>query len=284
MQLNEQEIDKMIDLVDGLCGLHLDHTKGYLIESRLESVAQRHGCQDYSELIDLAQGYLRAPIKNEIIDAITTNETLFFRDASPFNALKQSILPEVMDEARHSRRSRQLRIWSAACSTGQEAYSLAMTLKDVIPDISTWNISIKGTDVSPAAIEKAQAGVYSDLELSRGVPPELKSRYFSRKGHSWEIIPEIRKMVRFENRNLLAPFLEKNVFDIVLCRNVAIYFKKQDRANLFNRIVDTLAPGGTLFVGSSENLSDLGPKFVPESLHNCTIYRPKPKSAALAAR
>ena len=278
MQLTEDELDKMITLVEELCGVYLDQSKGYLIESRLESVAQKHGCQDYAQLISRALDRSQASLRDEIVDAITTNETLFFRDTSPFDALRFKILPELLDVVESGRRSKRLRIWSAACSTGQEAYSMAMTLCDVIPDIGVWDISILGTDISRAAVEKAQLGYYSELELSRGVDQAVKSQYFQAKGTGWEVKPELRQLVRFEVRNLLAPLEEKNCFDIVLCRNVAIYFKKEERTDLFHRIVDTMTTGGILFVGSSENLSDIGPQFVPESHCNCTLYRPKLQS------
>ena len=275
MQLTSYEIDLTIRLVEDLCGICLDESKGYLLESRLDPIIQKYGCENFAAMVDLAGRNDQGPIRNEIIDAITTNETLFFRDKSPFEALKHKLLPEFIDSVESGTRPKSIRIWSAACSTGQEPYSLAMTLCDVIPDIDHWDIDILGTDISNSAIEQARQGLYSELEIGRGLDESFLSKYFEKDGKSWRINPGIRRMVRLETRNLLHPFPEKDCFDFVMCRNVAIYFKKLERDDVFRRIVDTLAMEGTLFVGSSESLFDLGPEFAPETHCNCTIYQPK---------
>ena len=276
MQLTSEEIESMIGLVDELCGLYLDDSKGYLVESRLKSIAVKYGCETYAALIDQARRRSNDSVRRDIIDAITTNETLFFRDNSPFEVLKHKIIPELIDQVEAGRRQKSLRFWSAACSTGQEPYSLAMMLSDLIPDIDRWNITILGSDVSNSALEKAEAGLYSELEISRGIDRDVLNRYFVREGDKWKINPGIHRMVRFESRNLLQQFSETCYFDVVMCRNVAIYFKKEQRDDLFRRIVDTLVPGGLLFVGASESLTDLGSAFAPESHCNCTVYRPRP--------
>ena len=275
MQLTSHEIDLTIKLVEDLCGIYLDESKSYLLETRLDPVVQEFHCENFAELADLAGRQDQENVRDSIIDAITTNETLFFRDKSPFEALKYKLLPELIDRVELGTRPRSIRIWSAACSTGQEPYSLAMTLCDLIPDIDHWDINILGTDISNSAIEQARQGLYSELEIGRGLEESYLSRYFEKEGKSWRINPGIRRMVQLETRNLLHPFLEKDYFDFVMCRNVAIYFKKSERDDVFRRIVGTIATGGSLFVGSSESLFDLGPEFSPETHCNCTVYRPK---------
>ena len=282
MPVTHDDIDGLIKLVDELCGLYLDQSKGYLIESRLENIATKYACRSYGELAKLARNGDRSGVRNEIVDAITTNETLFFRDHSPFDALRFKIVPEIIDQVESGKRPRKLRIWSAACSTGQEPYSLAMTLCDVIPDVGAWDIRILGTDVSCAAIAKAESGTFSELELSRGVDAQQLSQFFVRDGEGWKITSKIRQMVQFKTRNLLTPFAEKSSYDVVLCRNVAIYFRKDQRDDLFRRIASTLVPDGFLFVGSAESLTNLATDYVAQTHCNCTVYRPKQHRSPLA--
>jgi len=162
-----------------------------------------------------------------------------------------------------------------SCSTGQEPYSMAMVLSELIPDIHTWDVSILATDISDSVIKQASAGRYSDFEIDRGMTPERREKYFVREAAGWRIRDEIRGLVTFRKLNLLEPFGELGPFDVVFCRNVAIYFSPADRARLFRRIVDKLDDGGYLFAGSSESLIDLGPEFVPQ--HHCrsVFYQPR---------
>ena len=173
-------------------------------------------------------------------------------------------------------KSKRLRIWSAGCSTGQEPYSLAMVLGEVIPDIATWDVQILATDVSRAAVETGTRGWYSNLEMGRGMDRNAQSNFFTQENGGWQISEQIRRMVKFETRNLLSPFPEADCFDIVFCRNVAIYFRKEQSDDLFHRIVTTMTPGGFLFVGSAESLAHLGEAFTPQVHCNCALYRPKP--------
>ncbi|WP_425400554.1 CheR family methyltransferase [Aeoliella sp.] len=272
---SDDGVSALIDLVDELCGVYLDETKGYLIESRLAPIVKRLECRDYAELVQRAKGVAGSDVRSEIVDAITTHETLFFRDESPFNALRYKILPDLIEAIESSGRQRRIRIWSAACSTGQEVYSIAMVLHEIAQMLPGWDLQIFGTDVSPASVETARRGWYSNLEVGRGLDDLNKSNYFSHEAAGWQVSQDLQRLARFDVRNLLQPFPEMNLFDIVFCRNVAIYFKPEQRADMFHRIVDTMTPGGWLFVGSAERLSDLGAEFTPETHCNCTVYRPK---------
>lgn len=274
MPLTPTEIDAVCSLINEMCGVYLDESKSYLIESRLAEIVKRNGCANYSDLVRKVRSTFDASLKHQIIDAITTNETLFFRDQSPYEALQHKVLPEMIDGKAKSIFPRRLRFWSAACSTGQEPYSLAMTLSELIPDIHKWDIKILATDVSNAAITRASRGWYASHEIERGMTRELLHRYFRPEAEGWRIRDELRALVAFERKNLLEPLGMSGQFDVVFCRNVAIYFTKEVQRDLFQRIVQTLTPSGCLFVGSQESLMDLGPRFVPHRHCRATFYQP----------
>lgn len=274
MKLAATEVASVAGLVMDLCGILLDESKGYLIESRLAPIAQHHGLESYTELVHKARFSYDQQLLKQIIDAITTNETLFFRDESPFEALQHKALPELIDSKAGTAFPRRLRIWSAACSTGQEPYSIAMTLHDLIPDVQAWDISILATDICDAAIEQASRGAYSAFEIERGLKPRYLERYLTRHDNNWKVRDELRALVSFQNLNLMTPLTGMGPFDIVFCRNVAIYFTPDGRRDVFRRISQTLTRDGYLFVGCAESLADLGPQFTPH--HHCRgmFYRP----------
>jgi chemotaxis protein methyltransferase CheR len=274
MKLTSQEIVEVSSLVMELCGILLDESKGYLIESRLQPLVVEFQCKSYQELVSRARGQRDRALLTRIIDAITTNETLFFRDASPFEALQHKALPELIDAKAKTAYPRRLRIWSAASSTGQEPYSIAMVLHELIPNIASWDINILATDISDAALKQASSGVYTEFEIGRGLRPDLLQRYFTRTANTYKVKDELRSLVSFGRQNLMEPFANPGPFDIVFCRNVVIYFTAAARQDIFNRLARSLVPDGYLFVGSAESLSDLGPRFLPH--HHCksVFYRP----------
>jgi chemotaxis protein methyltransferase CheR len=274
MQVNTDDITFVAKLVDELCGVVLDDSKGYLIESRLGELAKAHGCSNYRELCQKARYNGDQHLQNKIIDAITTQETLFFRDDSPFSALQNKAIPELIDIKAKTAFPKRLRIWSAASSTGQEAYSIGIMLCETIPDILSWDINILATDISDAAIKIASVGWYAKHEITRGMKPQYLSKYFVEQNGGWRIKDQIRAMVLYQKRNLLQPFLGIGPFDIIFCRNVAIYFDPQKRRDLFFRLSERLTPEGYLLVGSSESLLDLGPRFAPQNHCRATYYRP----------
>lgn len=272
MQVTPGEIPVVARLVRELCGVTLDETKGYLINSRLAALAEKSGCANFGEFCRKVKG--NRTLELEVIDAITTQETLFMRDNSPFEALKHKAIPETLDLKAGSAFPKRLRIWSAACSTGQEPYSIGMTLCELLPDIHSWDVNILATDISDAAIRQASLGRYAKHEIARGLTPQMLLKYFEEASGGWRVKESIRYLIRFDRRNLLEPFTSLGPFDIIFCRNVAIYFETNVKRDLFHRLADRLTPDGYLFVGSSESLNTLDPRFVPQ--HHCrsVFYQP----------
>lgn len=279
MSLNEPSIFRLCQLVEQLCGIALDDSKMYLIRGRLRPLLEEFGFTDIDQLTRDAERPSQTQLRDRLVDALTTNETLFFRDRSPFDALRENILPELRKQS--AVRRPRLRIWSAACSTGQEPYSIAMTLIDCLPDLNQWDVSILATDISQDALQRARSGIYASHEIDRGLSHQVRDRFFTRHGDKWAIQPEIRRMVRFEVQNLHRPPVNPGPFDVIFCRNVAIYFKADLRKALFERLTSVLTPDGYLFVGCSESLHDLGTRFKPIRLKQATCYRP---NLAVAAR
>ena len=250
-----------------ISGINLDESKAYLIETRLGGLIKEYECSSYKELRSKAETDSNKTIENKIIDAISTNETLFFRDAGPFEVLQHKILPDLID--RRTEKSSGLlpipiRIWSAACSTGQEVYSIAIVLKELLSDLKEYNVKLLGTDISDSAIGQASYGTYNKFEIERGLSKETLQKYFISNGGNWKISDEIRAMVSFTKRNILKPFVGLGKLDIIFCRNVAIYFNLEERKKLFENIADVLEPDGFLIIGSTESLTGI-----------CTIFEPK---------
>ncbi len=279
MQVTPEELPAVASMVHGLCGVVLDSSKGYLIDARLASVAEEAGCSDFLEFCTKTGSNLA--LQQKVIDAITTQETLFFRDSSPFEALKHKAIPETIDAKADSIFPKRIRVWSAACSTGQEPYSIAMTFRDVIPDIASWDINILATDISDTAIAHASMGRYDELEVQRGMAPAALSKHFDGEEKTWKVKDDIRSMVRFQRLNLLDSFANLGPFDIIFCRNVAIYFETDERRDVFNRLADRLNPGGYLFVGSLESLNQLDPRFVAQHHCHSVYYQPQARSATV---
>jgi chemotaxis protein methyltransferase CheR len=272
--LTPADIDAVCGLVEDLCGLCWDESKAYLIESRLGAIAKREGCANYADLVKRVRANASPTLKSLVIDAVTTHETLWFRDNSPFEALRHKIFPELIDAKAKTAFPRRVRIWSAACSTGQEPYSIAMTLAEVMPEIFNWDVQILGTDVSPASVEQASRGLYSEMEIGRGMDAQRQRKFFTKQGAQWKICDEIRSLCSFGIRNLHEPFNGIGPFDVIFCRNVVIYFTAEDRRKIFERMAQQLNPNGWILVGSSESLGDMGPRWAPQFHCRANCYRP----------
>lgn len=270
LKITTDEIKVISDYVYKISGIALDASKAYLIETRLSSLAEANDCRSYSELYYKSKTDPTRKLERKIIDAITTGETLFFRDQSPFEMLRCKILPDLIDK-RKAQASKNIRIWSAACSTGQEIYSIAITLRETLFDIARYSIKLIGTDISDEAVSRASYGSYNKFEIERGLPPDKLTKYFLSSGNVYRIKDEIRGMATFQKQNLLEPFNGFGKFDIIFCRNVAIYFTPQDRINLFNRLADVLEPDGYLIIGSTEFLSGVSERFVANR-HLRSVY------------
>ncbi len=261
-----------------ISGIQLDESKSYLIETRLSGLVKEYQCASYRELCTRAQIDSSQTIESKIIDAISTHETLFFRDIKPFEVLQHKILPDLID-----RRTEQssglfpipMRIWSAACSTGQEAYSIAIVLRELLPNLKKYNIKLMGTDISDAAITQASYGRYNKFEIERGLTKKILQKYFVPNGGNWRIRDEIRAMVAFDKQNILKPFNGMGKVDIVFCRNVAIYFKLEDRKRLFESIAKILEPDGYLIIGATESLSGISTLFEPKRYLRTIYYQLK---------
>jgi chemotaxis protein methyltransferase CheR len=250
-------------------GLDLSADKQYLIESRLLPLSRKSGLSGISELVQKMKGG-SADITTQVVEAMTTNETFFFRDKVPFDHFRDSIMPEIL-QARAGRKI--LRIWCAAGSTGQEPYSLAMCLKEMGAALAGWRIEILATDLSQEVLEKSKAGIYSQFEVQRGLPIQMLVKYFKQVGEFWQLNADIRAMVQHRQLNLLHDFSQLGVFDVIFCRNVLIYFDQETKINIFNRLVKTNEPDGFLVLGAAETVVGLTDVFKPYPERR-GLYRP----------
>ena len=250
-------------------GLDLSADKQYLIESRLLPLSRKSGLAGISELVQKMKGG-SAAIIDQVVEAMTTNETFFFRDKVPFDHFRQSIMPEML-QARAGRKS--LRIWCAAGSTGQEPYSLAMCLKEMSGMLAGWWVEIIATDLSQEVLEKSKAGLYSQFEVQRGLPIQMLVKYFKQTGEFWQINAEIRAMVQHRQLNLLHDFSGLGAFDVIFCRNVLIYFDQDTKINIFNRLAKTTEQDGFLVLGAAETVVGLTDVFKPFPERR-GLYRP----------
>ncbi len=244
-------------LVFGLSRNVLDPSRDYLFESRLTRILRNQGMTHLEELVQHLKLSKNPVLERSIAEAMTINETSFFRDSRPFELLRTELLPRLI-EAR--RQVRALRFWSGACSTGQEAYSLGMLMLEHFPLLAGWNLKIEGTDICAEVVARAQAGCYHRIEMNRGLPARFVVRYFDHHGENWVVKPEVRKMTNFRQANLCGPALPFNRaedrFDVIFLRNVMLYFSQETRKVLLAGIRKLLAPDGILFLGSSEQPAD----------------------------
>jgi chemotaxis protein methyltransferase CheR len=258
-------------------GLDLSAEKQYLIESRLLPLSRKAGLTGISELVQKMKGGSACTI-TQVVEAMTTNETFFFRDKVPFDHFRQSIMPEML-KARAGRKS--IRIWCAAGSTGQEPYSLAMCLKEMSAALTGWRAEIIATDLSQEVLEKSRAGIYSQFEVQRGLPIQLLVKYFKQTGELWQVNAEIRAMVQHRQLNLLHDFSQLGVFDVIFCRNVLIYFDQDTKINIFNRLAKVTEPDGFLVLGAAETVVGLTDVFKPFPERR-GLYRPNAVRATQA--
>jgi len=274
--LTKDELTVWSRYISEITGIYLDSSKGYLIETRLGSLLRETGSHSYSELHHKAKSDLTHSLRKKIIDAITTNETSFFRDTSPFDMLKHKLLPELIDRRnRAGVRPVPIRIWSAACSTGQEVYSIAITIKELLGDLHGYDVRILGTDISNSAVSKASYAHYSRMELDRGMAQDKLAKFFTASAGLWKVRDDVRAIATFRTMNLLEPFSFPSPFDIVFCRNIAIYFTEPDKIRLFRSIGRCMAKEGALIIGSTESISGICPEFEPKRHLRSVFYQMK---------
>lgn len=258
----------LTDYVYRESGIVLDNDKRYLLEARLMPVVQDSQLASLSALCSALRGNAPSPLRQKVVEAMTTHETLFFRDATPFDALKSEILAQLVE---HQKTARRLSLWSAAASSGQEAYSLAILLLEA--GLVTWNLSILGTDLSVAILEKARQGRYMQLEMNRGLPAVHLVKYFERDGLEWRIKEHVRKIVRFEQFDLRKNMANKGPFDLVFCRNVLIYFDIPTKKKILAELRGALRPGGYLVLGSAESTLNLDETYKRIQVSRATFYQ-----------
>jgi len=272
------EYDYLRKLLKERSGLVLSSDKQYLVESRLLPIARKSGLTGLGELVQKIKTPGTEALIVEVVEAMTTNESFFFRDKIPFDHFREAIMPSLVAARAKQRR---VRIWCAAASTGQEPYSLAMCLKEMAGQISGWRVEIIATDLSHEVLEKAKAGIYSQFEVQRGLPIQLLVKYFTQIGETWQIAPEIRSMVQYRPFNLLSDFGQLGIFDVVYCRNVLIYFDQPTKVDVLERIARIAEPDGFLVLGAAETVVGLTEAFKPIPERR-GLYLPN--KAAIAAK
>jgi chemotaxis protein methyltransferase CheR len=248
----------------------LEDDKAYLVETRLLPLARRHGFESVEDLVRRLRSRRNDRLLGELVEAMTINETLFFRDGHPFEVLRQAVLPELV---RRRAAVRALTIWSAACSSGQEPYSVALLLRHYFPALSGWNIRLIASDLSAAMLERARRGRYSELEVSRGLPPELLQAYFDKEADGWQIRDDVRRLVEFRLLNLGGAWPELPPLDLILLRNVLIYFDGPTRQQILARVRKVLQPDGYLLLGGAETTHNLDDGFVPVAFEKVSFFR-----------
>lgn len=262
IRITQPEFQVAARYVYQLTGIHLGQDKKYLLETRFAALLAEHRCVSFSEFLYRAQSDRSQRLARQVVDTITTNETHFFRDMTPFELLRDPLVPAAIKRRAGCAGRPRLRVWSAACATGQEVYSIAISLRELLGNLSTYDLQLVGTDISHHAVARAEAGTYSQFEVARGLPPELLERHFTREDDLWRVRDALRNLCAFQQRNLHQPFGDLGRFDVIFCRNVAIYFKLDDRKLLFDRLAEALEPDGALLIGASEFLSGVSDRYV----------------------
>ncbi|WP_436525957.1 CheR family methyltransferase [Actinoplanes sp. HUAS TT8] len=279
MTLSQAEFTFVANLVRREASIVLAAGKEYLVEARLIPVARAVGAANVNDFINDLQKRPNPQFQRKIIDALTTNETSFFRDREPFAALTDVVLPELVK----SRASvRKLRFWSAASSSGQEAYSLAITLQESLP--AGWSFEIQGTDISTAMVERAEKAEYSQVEVNRGLPATQLVQYFERAGAHWRIIPALRRNVSFKHMSLTAPFPPMQPFDVIFLRNVLIYFDVATKRQVLQNAAKILRPDGWLFLGAAETTIGIDDNYERVAAGRTSAYRIRSAVPAGAGR
>ena len=264
------DFDYICELVYKRSAIVLDSSKEYLVQSRLVSVASQHGCTSLAELVAHLRAQPNGKLSQAVIEAMTTNETSFFRDLHPFEALRNTIVPELLAKQGPNPR---LTIWCAAASAGQEPYSIALLLRESFPQIPRTHIRIIATDINTEVLEQARQGVYSQIEVNRGLPITMLMRHFEKSGVSWQLRDDIRQMVEFHECNLIQPWMLIPPVDILFMRNVLIYFDQETKKSILAKVRRSLKPDGVFFLGGAETTLNIDDCFERMPLEKTACYR-----------
>ncbi|MDR0518120.1 MAG: protein-glutamate O-methyltransferase CheR [Fibromonadaceae bacterium] len=287
--MSSEDYKAISKYVFDMCGIVLGEDKHYLIEQRITPILPDLGCQTFLDLAKkLSSGVANFLTREKILNAMTTNETSFFRDEHPYVAFREKIMPEMIERARQrkerswQRRGPKVTMWSVAASTGQEPYSMAMIIADAVAMrgmglVSLEDFGILGTDISTKVLARAVEGKYGPLEVARGLTTEMRNRYFLQDGSDYIISDNLRKMVELKSFNIQEPFTQIGSFDVIFCRNILIYFTDDAKRRILSQSFQILSPGGFLLLGSAENMYNLNNDFLIERHGATTIYR-KPEN------
>jgi chemotaxis protein methyltransferase CheR len=271
MSSRASEFSYLCELVKTSTAISLDSQREYLMDARLATVAQREGFASVSELLNRVRAGGSTQLQWKVVEAMTTNETSFFRDIKPFEALRQVVIPTLM-KAREA--ERKLSIWCAACSSGQEPYTIAMMLREHFSELQNWKVTILATDIATDMLDKSKSGRYTQLEVNRGLPANYLIKYFKKDGVDWQIDESIRKMVEVRRMNLSVAWPLMPPIDLVMLRNVMIYFPVETKKQILKNMRSVLRPDGYLFLGTAETTINLDVNFTCESFKNVSYYRP----------
>ncbi|MDX2226801.1 MAG: CheR family methyltransferase [Verrucomicrobiae bacterium] len=269
-EVNPEDFAYLQELIYRESLVVIEASKAYLIHCRLSHLARVEGFKDITEMVRSLRGNRINGLHYRVVDAMTTNETYFFRDVHPFEVLRQEVLPELI---RRRQDSRRLVIWSAACATGQEPYSLAMLIREHFPGLLDWNLRILASDLSRRVLGQAREGVYNQIEINRGLPVAHLIKYFKKESNLWRLRDEIRRMVEFFECNLSAPFYDVPRADLILIRNVLIYFDVQDKRKVLGKMRRHMAPDGVLLMGATETTLNVDEEFERVPAPKCSYYR-----------
>lgn len=272
MPISQPELDYVRDLVYKRAAIVLEPSKQYLVESRLTPLARDEGFESIDALVARMRNQPFNGLHTRVIEAMTTNETSFFRDVHPFDALRTHVLPKIIEKRTISR---SLFIWCAAASTGQEPYTIAMVIREHFPQLATWNVRILGTDLSTEVLERAREGKYRQLEVNRGLPASYLVKYFEQRGSDWQIKRELRGMVEYKQANIIEPWPAMATPDVIFVRNILIYFDIETKKKILGRMRGILAPHGALFLGGAENTLGLDDGYERVAEGRAVFYRLK---------
>jgi chemotaxis protein methyltransferase CheR len=258
MAITTAEFNYIRDLVQECSALMLAPGKEYLVEARLEPLAHAEGFTSFSKMIESLRSRQSSELHRKVVEAMTTNETSFFREIRVFEMFKKTILPQIM-AIRAPQRT--LNLWCAACSGGQEPYSFAMIIREHFPSLADWNVKFIASDISREMLGRARAGHYSQLEVNRGLPANLLVKYFQKSGKTWEISPDIRRLVEFREINLIHPWPSLPRMDVIFMRNVLIYLDADTKKNILGRVARLLDPEGYVLLGGAETTTTIDDSF-----------------------
>ena len=278
MALSRESFDYIRALLRERSGHVLDDDKAYLVESRLLAIARRHGLESLEHLALRLRSGSNEALECEIVEAMTVNETMFFRDPGAFDALRQTVIPQLITRRAAAR---SLNVWCAACASGQEAYSVAILLRHDFPSLASWKVRVLASDLSTAMLQRTRQGRYNEFEAARGLPAELLQACFDRVEGGWQIQDDLRRMLDVRQINLSEAWPILPPCDLVLLRNVLIYFDAANRKQILDRMRDVLRPDGYLMLGGAESTFNLTDAFVPVSLNETSFFRLRPSAVAV---